>query len=228
MASGEPMAAMTEASSTAFANFVARGTAFLDAVSFKNVVYAVDASTVCWHPTGFVVAYTSLRFEGNPVRLHCWPKGHRVRPADHPPIHNHVWPLCSRVVAGIYTERILSLDVDHSTSPELELYEVEYQSRFQSTLRATGRYMRTSSSRSQSFVAGRTHASRADEWHESVVPDHETAVTVMVTGDAVGTPLLAGRPRLAGGACVRPCVTAREFAGYLSAAAPEIESTRIR
>ncbi|GGO22510.1 hypothetical protein [Corynebacterium marinum] len=59
-----------------------------------------------WHPNGFAVFHLNDHHELGNLRLHIWPDTRRVSRPDGAPIHTHAWHLCSRVLAGTYTETI--------------------------------------------------------------------------------------------------------------------------
>lgn len=59
-----------------------------------------------WHPNGFAVFHLDDDHELGNLRLHIWPENLRVVRPDSAPIHTHAWNLCSRILAGSYTETI--------------------------------------------------------------------------------------------------------------------------
>lgn len=59
-----------------------------------------------WHPNGFAVFHVDAQHELGDLRLHIWPNSGRTTRPDAPPIHTHVWHLCSRILAGTYAETL--------------------------------------------------------------------------------------------------------------------------
>jgi hypothetical protein len=65
------------------------------------------------HPLGFYFARLALRGETS-IRLHYWSPDHRLKGTAITPYHDHVWSLCSCVLAGAVENVLLDLDPDES------------------------------------------------------------------------------------------------------------------
>jgi hypothetical protein len=66
----------------------------------------LEAEDCRWHPNGFAVFHIDDHHKLGQLRLHIWPSSPRVVRPGAPPIHSHVWHLCSRVLVGTYTETL--------------------------------------------------------------------------------------------------------------------------
>src|SRR6266478_2609078 len=53
-----------------------------------------------WHPYGFLIFKLGSGGNGETIRLHVWPRGHRHMQLPVWPIHSHPWDLQSRVICG--------------------------------------------------------------------------------------------------------------------------------
>src|SRR5260370_26612933 len=94
-----------------FAGFAARDAGLLR----ENVRNAIAAGVYecILHPLGFY--FTRLAARGDTaVRLHYWPARQREKGTAITPYHDHVWSLCSCVLAGAVENVLLELDPDEA------------------------------------------------------------------------------------------------------------------
>jgi hypothetical protein len=179
--------------------FVQRATDFLSDLRLDDVLAAVDPLEIRWHPNGFVVAYTSIHFEGVAARLHCWPAQNRIEVDGHPPIHNHVWHLCSKVLLGTYVEQLYELSPADPRSKRFEVYDVSYLDRTLSRISPSGQFVAATVSPPIEYSSGEFHQLRTGAWHATRLDVPLSAVTVMLRSKAMsGFPNLLdvpGRPR---------------------------------
>lgn len=172
--------------------FLARAEAFLTEWTLTDALSeAAHAGLGHWHPTGFVVFKTAIKFGDMPVRVHCWPAEDRRGDPDHPPLHTHMWPLTSKVVLGTYVEATLQLEP--SEAGPIRKYMVTYESEDQSTISPTAGRFEVIEYEVEHYCVGQTHHLAAGSWHQTLIPDGSPVVTVMVTG-----PSHFDKPRIAG------------------------------
>jgi hypothetical protein len=176
--------------------FLSRAEAFLAEWTLKDALAAATrAGPGHWHPTGFVVFKTAIRFGDMPVRIHCWPAEDRRGDPDHPPLHTHMWPLASKVVLGTYVEATLQLEP--SAAGPIRKYVVTYESEHQSTISPVAGQFEVAEYKVERYETGQIHHLPEGAWHQTLIPQHSCVVTVMVTGPAhLDEPRIAGPAEL--------------------------------
>jgi hypothetical protein len=81
----------------------------------ENVRKAIAARTYecILHPLGFYFIRLA-EHEDTTIRLHYWPANHQEKGTAVTPYHDHVWSLCSCVLAGALENVLLQLDPDEN------------------------------------------------------------------------------------------------------------------
>ncbi|WP_157365100.1 hypothetical protein [Arthrobacter sp. QXT-31] len=132
-----------------------------------------------WHPNGFAVFHIDDHHKLGQLRLHIWPNSPRVLRPDAPPIHSHVWHLCSQVLVGTYSETLF----EEIQGPGLEVQE--YQSADIDYLVDRNSFgpTKTSLIRPTSTVtvsAGQLHVVEAGIPHETQIQSEAFVATLMI------------------------------------------------
>jgi hypothetical protein len=163
-----------------------------DSEGLARIITAVAANIdirPSWHPLGFVHCELA-RVGGSIYRLHLWPFRERRPKTPDWPIHNHVFDLTSKVLAGVITNREYSVcekdDGGHS------LYSVEY------ALNGS-RIVRTETSvdvrliHECSYERGGRYCVKRGQFHSSHVAFLAFAATLVKTSDHRNeSPLVVG------------------------------------
>lgn len=161
-----------------------------------------------WHPTGFVVFHIAGSYGLGDLRLHIWPAGERVvRPAG-APIHTHAWHLCSRILAGTYTETIYEESTPRA--PGAKCYQsgnINYLVDKDSVVSGGKALLRPKvTTRS---VSGDFHMVPADVPHETLIEKNSFVATLLVTSRPVSKKVTMYSPEeIRDSSYTRPLVTA--------------------
>ncbi len=197
-------------SAEVYDRFVLRASRFLRTFTVAEALDLAREVPGYWHPTGFMVFRIPLCFGNVPVRVHCWPAGARQARVDHPPVHNHMWPLLSKVLTGSYAETVYALD--ESPEGDHSRYDVMYHGTNDQTVVEDPRRFDLFPIANAARGPGETHRLPAGVFHETTIPGRETVVTIMVCGEPeLATCALVGRPGLRIGRQRRRPVTRAEF-----------------
>jgi GrpB-like predicted nucleotidyltransferase (UPF0157 family) len=142
-----------------------------------------------WHPLGFV----SCTLVGGPdwaLKVHLWPKGHRLTKRPTWPIHDHAYRIDSRILQGTIRNRIYSV----TPGSKLELYSVDYENKA-SSLAPTGTRVDVSLFSSTTQSLDSRYTVELGTFHHSYVPPTALAASVVVKTlrTSVG-PYVIGRP----------------------------------
>jgi len=192
-------------------DFVVQATRFLQRIDLAQALAMAGAVKGYWHPTGFMAFHTRWSFEGMPVRVHCWPRGARPVEDRHPPLHDHMWPLASKVLTGTYSETVYALD--DVPDGEYAHYSVEYHTRDDATVFDDRRRCQALPVVTSVCVPGEVHHLEAGVFHETTIPESQRVVTVMVTGQReMDSCSLVGLPGFPTRRRVRRSVTPAELA----------------
>lgn len=142
-----------------------------------DVINRAREVPVTWHPNGFVVFELGQRALGL-LRLHIWPRGERPMRNDQAHIHTHVWDLCSRVLAGVYSERLYEVGAD-GEGVECDVADVDY-ARDRNTLMVRGKVVLSPVS-TVTVGPSEVHTVRAGVAHETVIPPGRFTATLLLT-----------------------------------------------
>ena len=190
--------------------FELRATRFLRSFVLSEALDLARSVQGFWHPTGFMAFHTPLRFGTMPVRVHCWPRGARPVEDRHPELHNHMWGLASKVLAGTYSETVYALE--RAPDGEYAHYAVDYHGRDDATVVDDGHRYRVRTVTTRKYTPGEVHKLGVGVFHETTIPETECVVTVMVTGPReIDSCSLVGRPGFPPGRRARRPVTPDEF-----------------
>lgn len=132
-----------------------------------------------WHPNGFAVFHIEDHHDLGKLRLHIWPNSKRVTRTNGPPIHSHVWHLCSRVLVGTYGETLyIEAQPDaggreyHSADINYSLDRNSFSKSGKSHLRALEKI---------TVTAGQFHAVQAGIPHETLIDENTFVATLLFT-----------------------------------------------
>lgn len=174
-----------------------------------------------WHPNGFVIfrlgnfqspEYLSRNVDHGlntsetstlgQLRLHVWPRGHRVTAANHPPTHSHSWWLCSKILAGKYTDTVFPrINIPVASDTRYVKYAVEYKNENEADIVPTEDevFIRTGPTRSRNV--GEFHLMAPDHFHQNEIENESMCVTLLIMSDLTpGSDVIigpGGGPRLA-------------------------------
>jgi hypothetical protein len=130
-----------------------------------------------WHPNGFVVFELGTRQPGT-LRLHIWPSGTRQLRDARAHVHTHVWDLYSRVLAGVYQERMYAAAGDEEDgSQEFRSARINYLQDRNTLVVAPSKHLRPIET--ITAEAGQSHAVRAGEAHETLIPSEAFVATLL-------------------------------------------------
>jgi len=144
-----------------------------------------------WHPLGFVHVELDRNLS-SAYRFHIWPPGERRSKKPNWQIHNHVFSLTSKVLAGSIENRVYEVvDVPQGEATN-QLYEVAYGSA-SSELLPTGRFVMVVPESAKIYYAPATYEVSCGVFHESFVK-HADVVATLVRTDFTGaaSPLVVG------------------------------------
>ena len=142
-----------------------------------------------WHPLGFVSCV--IRDEPDcRVRVHYWPKGERRPKKPDWPIHTHVYDLSSLVLMG----RVRDMQYREKIGSDFSVYSVSY-SGDDSSITNVRRKLSVDLLVNQYHVAGEEYSIPVGSFHQTYVPEEESAVTLVALSNFQHTePLVLGTP----------------------------------
>ena len=157
-----------------------------------------------WHPTGFAVFHIDSSYGLGDLRLHIWPAGERVvRPAG-APIHTHAWHLCSRILAGTYTETIYEESMPGA--PGANCYQsgnINYLVDKDSVVSGDKALLRPKTTTRS--VSGDFHMVPADVPHETFIDQDSFVATLLMTSHPVSKKVTMYSPgKILNSSYVRP------------------------
>lgn len=141
---------------------------------------ALKSSQCTWHPNGFAVFHINDHHELGKLRLHIWPSSGRVGRAEAPPIHSHVWHLCSQILAGTYSETLY--EESRSGSEQAATYhsaDIDYLVNRDAFEPAESTHLRPTSK--LTVTAGEFHTVQAGVPHETVIGENSFVATLLLT-----------------------------------------------
>ena len=136
--------------------------------------------TPVWHPLGFIHVKLADTPDGVTYRLHLWSAEHRNLREQPDKIHDHLFNVTSRVVAG-YVENIRYRFVAGELGDYREL-RVDYQADY-SRLIETGIVGRLHAIERKRIEPPRQYLVPRCELHETLAPDDGLALTVVRTSE---------------------------------------------
>ena len=163
-----------------------------------------------WHPNGFAVFHVDDHHKLGQLRLHIWPDSPRVLRPDAPPIHSHVWHLCSQVLVGRYSETLF----EEIQSPDVGVQE--YQSADIDYLVDRNSFgpIKRSQLRPTSVVsvsAGQLHVVEAGIPHETQIqPDTFVATLMIASRPEMQSATVYSDSQITSSSYERPTVTQEE------------------
>jgi len=156
-----------------FAGFVDRDEAVLRANVAKAI--ATREYECILHPLGFY--FVRLAKQGaTTIRLHYWPANHREQGTAITPYHDHVWELCSCVLAGTLENVLLELEAD--ANGDFQVAVINQSDNIDEVVPAPTRVrIRVQSSRR--YSAGDFYEIRPRVFHyTNVLPEHAVLTVV--------------------------------------------------
>lgn len=156
-----------------FAGFVDR-----DAVVLRENVRKAVATRgyeCILHPLGFY--FIRLAEQGKTtIRLHYWPANHREKGTAITPYHDHVWDLCSCVLAGTLENVLLQLDSDEHG--DFQVAVINQSGNVDEVVPAPTR-VRIRVQSSQRYSAGEFYEIRPRVFHYTNVQPEDAVLTVV-------------------------------------------------
>lgn len=141
----------------------------------ENLLSFAETCTPLWHPLGFV-SCEILNDPGNIiVRVHYWPKGERRTKNPDWPIHTHVYDLSSLVLMG----RVRDQQFREKQGSEYAVFSVSYSGE-NSAISWTGRNVAAELLVDEYHAAGEEYTVSVGTFHQTHVPQEETAATLVV------------------------------------------------
>ena len=127
------------------------------------------------HPLGFYFIRLAERGDST-IRLHYWPADHREKGTAITPYHDHVWSLCSCVLAGA-VENVL-LQVDSDEHGDFHMADINQVGNVDQVILASSRVrMRIRSS--QTYRAGEFYEIPPRVFHYTNVLPNDAVLTVV-------------------------------------------------
>lgn len=137
-----------------------------------------------WHPSGFAVFHLDDAHELGKLRLHIWPDTSRVTRPDNAPIHTHVWHLCSRILAGFYSETLYETSApDSDDSREYHSASIDYLVDRNSLITPDKAHLKPVLTTRD--IAGDFHCVPADMPHETLIEENSFVATLLLTSHPV-------------------------------------------
>ncbi len=156
-------------------------------VVLAEVVPKLEEYSGRWNPGGFMVFPLGLTKDGSSLRLHVSAAGLPRDVLNGPFIHNHGWHLTSRVLAGVYSDRIVDVQKQYSavaTDPEnglLRLYETNRNPNGLDILETDGTIVKATPIRNRVVQAGEFHTIEAlNIYHIPTTPSEHLAATLVL------------------------------------------------
>jgi len=145
-----------------------------------------------WHPLGFIHILIGSVDELR-ARLHIWTRNSLMRASTNWPIHDHIWTLHSRVLAGTIENRIYDVQ-DDLRSASHRVYHVAHRAE-DAILEPSDQLVQCTLASSTTYRAGEQYAVPSLRFHSSKVElEIEPVVgTCVLAGDSrCGIPRLLG------------------------------------
>jgi hypothetical protein len=162
-----------------YEQFVDAARDFLTGFELTEVLEAAIRKECSWHPNGFVVFHLDQVSLGR-LRLHIWPTSGRRMRMDAPSIHSHVWRLCSRILAGVYTETLYREALAEDSNARMyNAASITYNEDANQLTETGRRYL----VESHTVTCGEEdfHSMPAGAFHETLIPPDRFVATLMVT-----------------------------------------------
>lgn len=138
------------------------------------------------HPLGFYFIRLAERGKTT-IRLHYWPAGHREKGTAITPYHDHVWELCSCVLAGSLENVLIQLEPDNSG--DFQVAHINQIGNVDEVVLASTRVRMSIQSR-QRYRAGEFYEIEPRVFHYTDVPEETPVLTVVQS-----TIVIEGGPR---------------------------------
>jgi hypothetical protein len=149
----------------------------------RDIVDLEEDTTPLWHPLGFVSCEAYCLPSGDVARVHFWPRGQRRTKNPDWPIHTHSYALRSRVLSGQVR------DIQYRAEPPGggRIYMVEY-SEGGSRVVKSNRTVELAKTVDEIRVAGSEYSVPQGTFHQTRVPEEESAVTIVLLSNHTNDP----------------------------------------